>query len=60
MCTLVTSGQVASKTLSARRFASSCTARETPCALKITVASSGTSSSSWTKTAPRLRRRSTT
>ena len=41
MCTLVTSGQVASNTLSERRLASCCTTRGTPCALNITVALSG-------------------
>ncbi len=41
-CTLVTSGQVASNTRSPRASASSRTARETPCAEKITVAPSGT------------------
>ena len=60
MWTFVTSGQVASNTVSPRRAASSRTARETPWALKITVAPSGTSSSSSTKIAPRERRRSTT
>jgi hypothetical protein len=38
MCTLVTSGQVASKTARPRRCASAWTALETPCALKMTVA----------------------
>jgi transposase len=60
MCTLVTSGQVASNTLSPRRAACSRTVRATPWALKITVASSGTSSSSSTNTAPRSRKFSTT
>src|SRR5262245_34967572 len=59
-CTLVTSGQVASMTRSPRRRASSRTAGEMPWALKITVASSGTSSSSSTKMAPFWRRVSTT
>ncbi len=52
MCTLVTSGQVASKTFRPRRCASACTAFDTPWALKMTVAPSGTSSSSSTNTAP--------
>ena len=43
-CTLVTSGQVASNTFRPRRSASLRTAWETPWALKITVAPSGTSS----------------
>src|SRR5215467_1829731 len=59
-CTLVTSGQVASMTRNPRRRASWRTAGETPCALKMTVASSGTSSSSSTKWAPLARRASTT
>src|SRR5262249_5718463 len=59
-CTLVTGGQVASITRSPRRRASSRTAGEMPWALKITVASSGTSSSSSTKMAPFWRRVSTT
>src|SRR5215510_1675417 len=59
-CTLVTSGHVASMTRSPRRRASSRTAGEMPWALKITVASSGTSSSSSTKMAPFWRRVSTT
>src|SRR5712692_2677209 len=59
-CTLVTSGQVASITRSPRRRASWRTAGETPCALKMTVASSGTSSSSSTKWAPLARSASTT
>ena len=58
--TLVTSGQVASNTLSPRRSASARTACETPWALKITVAPSGTSSSSSTNTAPRCLSSSTT
>ena len=53
ICTLVTSGQVASNTAGRARAASSRTACETPCALKITVAPSGTSASSSTNTAPR-------
>ena len=57
MCTLVTSGHVASNTVSPRVGASASTARETPCAEKITVAPSGTSSSSSTNTAPRARSR---
>ena len=60
MCTFVTSGQVASKTRRPRRRASACTAFGTPWALKITVASAGTSSSSSTNTAPSPRNRSTT
>src|SRR5262245_3194072 len=59
-CTLVTRGHVASITRSPRRRASSRTAGEMPWALKITVASSGTSSSSSTKMAPFCRRVSTT
>src|SRR5215469_1812696 len=59
-CTLVTSGQVASMTWSPRPFASWRTAGDTPWALKITVASSGTSWSSSTKCAPLARRASTT
>ena len=60
MCTLVTKGHVASKTLRDRRAASIWIARETPWALKITVAPSGTSFSSSTNTAPIVRSRSTT
>ena len=59
-CTLVTSGQVASKTRSPRASASRRTARETPCAEKITVPPAGTSESSSTNTAPLPRRSSTT
>src|SRR5262249_20245648 len=59
-CTLVTGGQVASITRSPRGRASSRTAGEMPWALKITVASSGTSSSSSTKMAPFWRSVSTT
>ena len=44
----------------ARRRASRCTAGETPCAEKTTVAPSGTSSSSSTKTAPRRSSSATT
>jgi len=51
---------VASITRSPRRWASVRTAGEMPWALKITVASSGTSSSSSTKWAPLARRASTT
>ena len=43
MWTLVTSGQVASNTCSARRAASCSTAVDTPCAENTTVAPSGTS-----------------
>src|SRR5918995_930426 len=53
-CTLVTSGQVASMVRSCRVAASSCTAGETPCALKTTTEPSGTSSVSSTKIAPRV------
>ena len=53
LCTLVTSGQVASIVRSARSAASSCTAGETPCAENTTSAPSGTSSVSSTKIAPR-------
>ena len=42
-CTLVTSGQVASSTFNSRASAPLRTWRETPCALKITVADGGTS-----------------
>src|SRR5215469_1098641 len=59
-CTLVTRGQVASMTWSPRCFASWRTAGDTPWALKITVASSGTSWSSSTKCAPLARSASTT
>src|SRR5215831_8579340 len=59
-CTLVTSGQVASMTRNPRRCASWRTAGEMPWALKMTVASSGTSSSSSTKCAPLVRSASTT
>ena len=52
-CTFVTSGQVASIVRSCRAAASSCTAGETPWALKTTTAPSGTSSVSSTKIAPR-------
>ena len=52
-CTLVTRGQVASMVRSERCAASSCTAGDTPCALKTTTEPSGTSSVSSTKTAPR-------
>ncbi len=58
--TLVTSGHVASMTRSRRAIADSRTAGETPWALKMTVAPSGTSSSSSTKTAPFWRSASTT
>jgi len=57
---LETSGQVASKTLSPRAFASARTALETPCAEKITVLPEGTSASSSTNTAPFFFRSSTT
>src|SRR5438094_4214974 len=59
-CTLVTSGHVASTTRRPRRRASWRTAGEMPWALKITVASSGTSSSSSTNIAPFWRSVSTT
>ncbi|MNC70236.1 hypothetical protein D3C75_1210280 [compost metagenome] len=52
MCTLVTSGQVASNTLRARDLAISRTVLATPWAEKMTMLSSGTSSSSSTNTAP--------
>ena len=51
--TFVTSGQVASIVLRFRAAASACTAGETPCAEKTTVAPSGTSSVSLTKMTPR-------
>ena len=44
ICTLVTSGPVASNTVKSRRFASSSTAFETPMCRKMTIAPSGTSS----------------
>ena len=60
MCTLATSGQVASITGRFRPAASLSTFSETPWALKMVTAPSGTSSISSTKTAPFLRRSSTT
>src|ERR1700758_2110783 len=51
-CTLVTRGQVASITRSLRRCASSRTVGGTPCALKISTAPIGTSSTDSTKMAP--------
>ena len=59
-CTLVTSGHVASIVVSDRAFASSRTAGDTPCAENTTIAPSGTSSVSSTKTAPRSPNVSTT
>jgi hypothetical protein len=59
-CTFVTSGQVASKTRSARASASARTAFETPCAENTTMLPAGTSESSSTKTAPFAFRPSTT
>src|SRR3954452_21645896 len=53
-CTLVTSGQVASIVFSCRAAASACTTGATPCAEKITVSPSGTSTVSSTKIAPRF------
>ena len=51
--TLVTSGHVASMTVNPRRAASSRTRGAMPCAEKITVAPSGTESSSSTNRTPR-------
>ena len=53
-CTFVTSGQVASIVFKFRAAALACTAGETPCAEKITIAPSGTSSFSSTNIAPRF------
>jgi len=60
MCTLATSGQVASNTLSPLAAASATIFFDTPCAEKITVPPRGTWSSSSTNTAPLRRRFSTT
>ena len=60
MCTLVTSGQVASNTNTFLASASFLTCCDTPWALKITVAPSGTSAISSTKIAPLLISSSTT
>ena len=61
ICTLETSGQVASRTNMLRALAAAGTALATPCAEKITGWSvSGMSSSSSTKTAPLAFRESTT
>ena len=60
LCTLVTSGQVASIVLRFRAAACSCTAGDTPWAEKTTVAPSGTSSVSLTKMTPRFSRVETT
>ena len=60
LCTLVTSGQVASMVFKLRAAAASWTAGETPCAEKTTVAPSGTSSVSLTKMTPRCSRVETT
>jgi hypothetical protein len=60
LCTLVTSGQVASIVRRLRAAASSCTTGATPCAEKTTVAPSGTSSVSSTKIAPRVSNARTT
>jgi hypothetical protein len=59
-CTFVTSGQVASNTVSPRALASARTALLTPCAENTTVAPRGTSSSSSMNTAPLRLRSSTT
>ena len=56
----MTSGQVASTTVSRRALAASWTAGETPWALKMAVAPSGTSVSSSTNTAPCCRSALTT
>ena len=60
MCTLVTSGQVASNTLKPRAAASLRTACDTPCALKTSVAPGGTSARFSMKIAPFFFRSSTT
>lgn len=52
LCTLVTSGQVASIVASLPRAASSCTTGATPCAENITMEPGGTSSVRSTKMAP--------
>ncbi|EWS63573.1 hypothetical protein Y695_03194 [Hydrogenophaga sp. T4] len=59
-CTLVTSGQVASKMLKPRACASSCTALLTPCAENTRVEPGGTSDSSSMKIAPLALRSLTT
>ena len=60
MCTLVTSGHVASMVRNPRSVASVLTAGDTPWAENTTSEPVGTSSSSSTKTAPRCSRVSTT
>ena len=60
LCTLVTSGQVASIARSWRSAALRCTSGATPCAESTTVAPSGTSSSLSTKIAPCCSSRRTT
>src|SRR5438067_2802777 len=60
MCTFVTSGHVASIVFSRRSPARRCTAGATPWAERTSVAPSGTSRSSATKTAPRVSRSRTT
>ena len=59
-CTFVTSGQVASRTVSPRRSASAKTAGGDPVGRRTTTAPSGTSSTSSTKTAPCASRSRTT
>jgi len=54
VCTLRTSGQVASITVSRRRALCSRTSGATPCALKSSVAPNGTSSTDSTNTTPQL------
>ena len=60
LCTLVTSGQVASIARNRRSAALRCTSGATPCAESTTVAPSGTSSSLSTKIAPCCSSRRTT
>ena len=60
LCTLVTSGQVASMVCRLRALASARTCGATPCAEKTTTAPSGTSAVSSTNTAPRFSSDATT
>jgi BRCT domain type II-containing protein len=60
LCTLVTSGQVASMVCRLRALASARTCGATPCAEKTTTAPSGTSAASSTNTAPRFSSDATT
>ena len=60
LCTLVTSGQVASMECRLRTLASARTCGATPCAEKTTTSPSGTSTASSTNTAPRSSSAATT